>query len=137
LGGRLGIVLARRPSPPATIAKKLNHLDGFYQHADSLPAPGTLDNALADFDVDEHCSITPLMSRKGNCWDNACSDTLFGSLKVERLYGQRFETIREAKDETIAWLLWYNQTRMHSTLGYVSPIEFEQDWKEAAIKIAA
>jgi transposase len=57
--------------------------------------------------------------------------------RVERLYGQRFETIREAKDETIAWLLWYNQTRMHSTLGYVSPIEFEQDWKEAAIKIAA
>ena len=85
----------------------------------------------------EHCSITPSMSRKGNCWDNACSETLFGSLKVERLYGQRFETIREAKDETIAWLLWYNQTRMHSTLDYVSPIEFEQDWEEAAIKIAA
>jgi hypothetical protein len=31
-------------------------------------------------------------------------------LKVERLHGQRFQTIREAKDETIAWLLWYNQT---------------------------
>jgi len=85
----------------------------------------------------EHCSITPSMSRKGNCWDNACSETLFGSLKVERLYGQRFETIREAKDEVIAWLLWYNQTRMHSTLDYVSPIEFEKDWEEAAIKIAA
>jgi putative transposase len=39
--------------------------------------------------------------------------------------------------KTIAWLLWYNQTRMHSTLDYVSPIEFEQDWEEAAIKIAA
>ena len=62
---------------------------------------------------------------------------MFGSLKVERLYGQRFETIREAKDEVIAWLLWYNQTRMHSTLDYVSPIEFEKDWEEAAIKIAA
>jgi putative transposase len=60
--------------------------------------------------------ITPSMSRKGNCWDNACSETLFGSLKVERLHGQSFETIREAKDETIAWLLWYNRTRMHSTL---------------------
>jgi hypothetical protein len=71
------------------------------------------------------------MSRKGNCWDNACSETLFGSLKVERLHGQRFETIRQAKDETIAWLLWYNRTRMHSTLNYVSPIEFEQDWTDA------
>ena len=85
----------------------------------------------------EEYGITPSMSRKGNCWDNACSETLFGSLKVERLHGWRFETIREAKDETIAWLLWYNQTRMHSTLNYVSPVQFEQDWKKATTKIAA
>jgi putative transposase len=77
------------------------------------------------------------MSRKGNCWDNACSEMLFASLKVERLHGQRFETIREAKDETISWLLWYNQTRMHSTLNYVSPMQFEQDWTDATMKIAA
>jgi transposase InsO family protein len=85
----------------------------------------------------EHCAITPSMSRKGNCWDNACSETLFGSLKVERLHGQRFQTIREAKDETIEWLLWYNQTRMHSTLNYVSPMQFERDWADAITKIAA
>ena len=84
----------------------------------------------------EH-GITPSMSRKGDCWDNACSETLFGSLKVERLHGQRFQTIREAKDEVIAWLLWYNRTRMHSTLNYVSPMQFEQDWTDAAAKIAA
>jgi putative transposase len=62
---------------------------------------------------------------------------LFGSLKVERLHGQRFESIRAAKDETIAWLLWYNRTRMHSTLNYVSPTQFEQDWTDATTKIAA
>ena len=84
----------------------------------------------------EH-GITPSMSRKGNCWDNACSETLFSSLKVERLHGQRFRTIRDAKDEIISWLLWYNRTRMHSTLNYVSPIEFEQNWMEATVKIAA
>ena len=81
--------------------------------------------------------ITPSMSRKGNCWDNACSETLFSSLKVERLHGQRFQTIRDAKDETISWLLWYNQTRMHSTLKYLSPTQFEQAWMDAAVKIAA
>ena len=85
----------------------------------------------------EHCSITPSMSRKGNCWDNACSETLFGSLKVERLHGRLFETIRQAKDEIIAWLLWYNQTRMHSTLNYLSPAEYEQACKQATAKIAA
>jgi putative transposase len=85
----------------------------------------------------EEYGIPPSMSRKGNCWDNACSETLFGSLKVERLHGQRFATIRQAKDEIIAWLLWYNQTRMHSTLSYVSPIQFERDWEEARMKVAA
>ena len=56
------------------------------------------------------------------------SETLFSSLKVERLHGQRFKTRREAKDEIIAWLLCYNRARLHSTLTYVSPMQFEQDW---------
>ena len=84
----------------------------------------------------EH-GITPSMSRKGDCWDNACSETLFGSLKVERLHGRRFETIREAKDETISWLLWYNRTRIHTTLNYVSLMQFEQSWTDRTKKIAA
>jgi putative transposase len=44
--------------------------------------------------------ITASMSRKGNCWDNAPSETLFASLKVERLHGQRFETIRQARTKS-------------------------------------
>ncbi len=77
--------------------------------------------ASQDFrDVLAEYGITASMSRRGNCWDNACSETLFGSLKVERLHGQHFVTRRQAKDEAITWLLWYNQTRLHSTLAYVS-----------------
>ena len=88
--------------------------------------------ASQDFrDALEAYGITSSMSRRGNCWDNACSETLFGSLKVERLHGQRFVTRRQAKDETLAWLLWYNQARMHSTLAYVSPMQFEQTWLAA------
>lgn len=45
--------------------------------------------------------ITSSMSRKGNCLDNALNETLFGSLKVERLHGQRFKTRRHAKDEVM------------------------------------
>jgi transposase InsO family protein len=85
--------------------------------------------ASQDFrDVLKEYGITSSMSRRGNCWDNACSETLFGSLKVERLHGQRFETRRQAKDEIIAWLLWYNGARLHSTLAYVSPMQFEENW---------
>jgi transposase InsO family protein len=75
--------------------------------------------------------IESSMSRKGNCWDNACSETLFGSLKVERLHGQRFSTARQAKDEVVSWLLWYNGQRLHSTLNYVSPVRFENNWHAA------
>ena len=85
----------------------------------------------------KECGITPSMSGKGNCWDNACSETLFGSLKVERLHGEHFETLRQAKDETLDWLLWYNQTRLHSTLNYVSPTQFEQDWNRSTAAIAS
>ena len=49
-------------------------------------------------------------------------------MKVERLYGKKFKTRRQAKDETIAWLLWYNRHRLLSTLAYVSPMQFEQNW---------
>jgi putative transposase len=75
------------------------------------------------------------MSRKANCWDNAVTETLFGSLKVERLHGERFIIVRAAKDAVINWILWYNQKRLHSTIGYQSPIEYEQAWslqREAA-----
>jgi putative transposase len=83
------------------------------------------------------CGIAASMSRKGNCWDNSPSEALFASLKVERLHGQRFETIRQAKDETLAWLLWYNQSRMHSTLNYVSPNQFEQQWQQRQTALAS
>jgi len=93
--------------------------------------------ASKDFtDVLKEYGITSSMSRRGNCWDNACSETLFGSLKVERLHGQRFTTRREAKDETIAWLLWYNCARLHSTLDYLSPMQFEHNWLAAQPKQA-
>ena len=93
--------------------------------------------AGSDFNqVLKECSIQPSMSRKGDCWDNACSETLFASLKVERLHGTRFQTIRQAKDETLDWLLWYNRTRLHSTLKYVSPTQFEQQWQDRTEAIA-
>ena len=68
------------------------------------------------------------MSRKGNCWDNAPTESLWARLKVGRLYGRRFATRREAMDEVISWLTFYNYQRLHSTLDYVSPMTFEQQW---------
>ena len=86
--------------------------------------------------LDQH-GVMASMSRKGNCWDNAVTETLFGSLKVERLHGERFETIRQAKDAVLAWLHWYNRQRMHSTLNYLSPVEFECHWENKHSLVAA
>ena len=56
------------------------------------------------------------MSRKGDCWDNAPTESLWGSLKVGRLHGLRFATQRAAMDEVIGWMNFYNHRRLHSTL---------------------
>ena len=77
------------------------------------------------------------MSRKGDCWDNAVTETLFGSLKVERLHGMRFGTRRQAKDEVMDWVAFYNHRRLHSTLGYASPMAFQQKWLASQISLAA
>ena len=71
------------------------------------------------------------MSRKGNCWDNAPTESLWGRLKVGRLYGKTFATQRDAMDEIIDWLTFYNHRRLHSSLGYVSPMKFEKTWHAA------
>ena len=73
------------------------------------------------------------MSRKGNCWDNAPTESLWGRLKVGRLYSQRFATRRQALDEVIDWLGFYNHSRLHSTLGYISPMQFAQRWHSAQL----
>ena len=81
---------------------------------------GAFQNQLVTF------GMKSSMSRKGDCWDNAVTETLFGSLKVERLHGMHFATRRQAKDEVIDWLQFYNHRRLHSTLGYLSPMAFEK-----------
>ena len=67
------------------------------------------------------------MSRKGNCWDNAPTESFFSSLKRECVYRHRFATRSEARTIVFAWIeVWYNRKRRHSTLGYLSPDAFEQ-----------
>ena len=77
------------------------------------------------------------MSRKGDCWDNAPVESLWGSLKVARIYGTRFATRRAAMDEIVDWLTFYNHRRLHSALGYVSPMQFERAWLAAQQRQAA
>jgi len=67
------------------------------------------------------------MSRKGNCYDNACVESFFGSLKNEYVAFERFRSRDEAQLKIFAWIeVFYNRIRRHSTLGYLSPVDFEK-----------
>ena len=71
--------------------------------------------------------MTASMSRKGNCWDNAPIERFFRSLKSERLTACRFVTRSEAKNEILDYITYYNSIRLHSTLGYLSPMAYEKE----------
>ncbi len=77
------------------------------------------------------------MSRKGNCWDNAPTESFWGRLKTASLYGRKFATRQEAMDAVLDWMAFYNHRRLHSTLGYLSPMQYEERWHAAQRKKAA
>ena len=75
----------------------------------------------------ESHDITPSMSRSGNCYDNAVVESFFGTLKTELVHRvPRYRTRDEAKASVFEWIeCWYNRRRRHSSLGYLSPEQFE------------
>lgn len=69
------------------------------------------------------------MSRRGNCYDNACAESLWARLKVELVYRRRFRTREEARHAIFQYIeVFYNRLRRHSALGYLSPDAFEADY---------
>jgi putative transposase len=75
--------------------------------------------------------IRSSMSRKGNCWDNAPTESFWGRLKAASLHGRKFATRKEAMHVVMDWIAFYNHRRLHSTLGYLSPMQYEERWHAA------
>lgn len=70
--------------------------------------------------------ITASMSRKGNCYDNAMVESFFRTLKVELIYGRKFATRAEAMSAIFEYIeVWYNRRRLHSSLDYQTPTDYE------------
>ena len=97
--------------------------DGLIHHSDR-----GVQYASGDFqDLLKDNKATCSMSRKGNCWDNACVESFFGSLKNEWVRGEIYETFDDAKKAIFNYIeMFYNRKRKHASLGYVSPVVYEE-----------
>ena len=108
----LGMALARRRPAPGLV----HHTDQGRQYATGSYCQRLMANG-----------ITPSMSRKGDCFDNACAESFISTLKNELVHHLQFKTREEAKSAIFEFIeVFYNRQRLHQTLGYLSPAEFER-----------
>ena len=82
-------------------------------------------------------NITPSMSRRGNCYDNAVAESFFKTIKKELVRKQIFRTRVEASSKIFEYIeMFYNSKRRHSYLGYIAPNEFEKRYNEKVLENA-
>jgi putative transposase len=109
----------------AALGKRIPAQSGLVFHSDRGSQYASSDYRTAL----ERAGITCSMSRKGNCWDNAVAESFFGTLKTEFVHPRIFTTREIAKTAIAEWIeAFYNRKRLHSTIGYVSPIQFEENY---------
>ena len=118
----LTMALWRRRPPPGLI---------FHSDRGSQYCSHEVQGALKDW------GMRSSMSRKGNCWDNAPTESFWGRLKTASVHGCKFATREQAGQAVMDWMAFYNHRRLHSSLGYLSPMQYEQRWYEAQRKKAA
>jgi putative transposase len=103
--------------------------------ANRCPPPGLLHHSdrgsqYASWDYQKLLTVHGMvcsMSRKGNCWDNAVMESFFGTLKTECVHHQNYQTRAEAQSDIFDYIeVFYNRQRLHSALGYRSPVDFEK-----------
>lgn len=102
------------------------------------PAPGLIHHSdrgsqyasIAYQDLLKQQGFVVSMSRKGNCFDNAVAESFFGTLKTEMVYLTKYRTRKEARQAIFEYIeVFYNRMRLHSSLGYMSPLEYEASLK--------
>lgn len=71
--------------------------------------------------------VAASMSRKGNCYDNAFAESFFATLKKDLIYRNKYKTKSDAKKAIFEYIeVWYNRQRIHSSIGYMTPVQFEE-----------
>lgn len=127
LADRMTVDLVLGPLDDAYAAKKPK--EGLIHHSDrgSQYASQEYRDRLATY------KMTASMSRKGNCYDNACIESFHSIIKKELVYCTKFRTCQQAYSEIYRYIeFFYNRKRIHGSLGYLSPIRFAERFKDKA-----
>ena len=121
IAGALSNAVAARDPEPGVIF----HSDRGCQYTSAAYAE------LAD-----ECEVTLSVGRTGQCWDNALAESFFSSLKGELIDTRAWPTRAGARRAVVEYIAWYNGTRLHSSLGYQSPADYENNHHENIRRVA-
>jgi transposase InsO family protein len=121
IAGALSNAVAARDPQPGVVF----HSDRGCQYTSAAYA------ALAD-----DCLVTLSVGRTGQCWDNALAESFFSSLKGELIDTRAWPTRAGARRAVVEYIGWYNGTRLHSSLGYQSPADYENNHDEKIRRVA-
>lgn len=109
----------------ATTKRKPKATDNLLHHSDRGAQYASFEYRKALTALKATCS----MSRKGNCWDNAVMESFFSTMKLELDLNKAIGSRDFTQDTVFVWIEgWYNRERRHSSLGFVSPAKFEQNY---------
>ena len=115
-----GLVVGALEAASATRGR--HRMDGTIFHTDR----GGEYTSAACIDVCERLGLRRSMGRTGSCLDNAVAESFFATLKVELVDRCHYRTRAQARASIFRWIAWYNLRRLHSTNGYLPPLEWEQ-----------
>jgi putative transposase len=115
-----GLVVGALEAAAATRGR--HRMDGTIFHTDR----GGEYTSAACIDVCERLGLRRSMGRTGSCLDNAVAESFFATLKVELVDRCHYRTRAQARSSIFRWIAWYNLRRLHSTNGYLPPLEWEQ-----------
>jgi transposase InsO family protein len=111
----------------------------FHSDRGSQYTSSSFRNILKNYGIVQSMSLpTGQAGSTGNCYDNAITESFFHTLKTELIYWEKYQTREEAKRSIFEYIeINYNRRRLHSSLGYLSPVEFEEKQRRELIEKVA
>jgi len=111
----------------SSVKSTLNKVQIFHTDRGNEFKNEAIDTLLSTFKIERS------LSKKGSPYDNAVAEATFKIFKMEFIYQQKFETLEDLERELFDYVNWYNNERIHGSLGYLTPVEFKKMMSEKKV----